>query len=271
MKINDVKRFNLGLLAHQLGGRASLAEKLGYTDTNHINQMVGGFSPMGPKLTQKIYDAIELPTLWLETPHWEPWIALGDKTFQKWYDENRALVDKTIEFEKSTRNKIFENVGSFEQSVKIPGDSGTDLDVDLLIQQQKDYVSIQSYERWSNQMEKEARSMTLPVEWLREKEISVRDLVSIEVEDDAQSPAMKKGDYAAIHLLGDRQIKNNKIYALKLQGELVLRLFSIHRNGDVRLCCANESFAYAEELVPAEELPELEVLGEYVGGVVRSL
>jgi len=100
----------------------------------------------------------------------------------------------------------------------------------------KDDINVQSYELWSGAVDVEIRDMTIPASWLKEKGFKPEDVVSVEVPDDAQGPRITKGDYAAIATQYGKRPRNYATYAIKISDEYTLRLISLQRNGDIKLC-----------------------------------
>jgi len=83
MDIGEIKRLNLRLLAEKYDERADLSIIIGYSDTDYVNQLCKGHSPIVKKSTAKIHQAFDLKDLWLETPHHGSWASLEDKKYQK--------------------------------------------------------------------------------------------------------------------------------------------------------------------------------------------
>lgn len=68
MDVKDVRVLNARYLADKYG-RDKLAEMLGKEDTNHLNQLVGGHGSFGRKVAAQFEEALNLGSLWMETPH----------------------------------------------------------------------------------------------------------------------------------------------------------------------------------------------------------
>ncbi|AQQ67470.1 hypothetical protein Mag101_07330 [Microbulbifer agarilyticus] len=67
MEIKDVRKKNLNLLADE-HGRAEIAERLGYPDTNYLNQLCGGHTDMGSRTARKVEERFQLPRGWMDYP-----------------------------------------------------------------------------------------------------------------------------------------------------------------------------------------------------------
>ena len=69
MDANTCRRINIRYLADHRYSRTRLAEDLGYSGTNYINQLCGGFGSFGSNAARKIEKHLNLPKGWMDQPH----------------------------------------------------------------------------------------------------------------------------------------------------------------------------------------------------------
>ena len=69
MDISEKRQINMKFLADTNSTRAELAEKLGYQDTNYVNQLVRGFCSLGNRTARKIEVKLGLPHGWMDEIH----------------------------------------------------------------------------------------------------------------------------------------------------------------------------------------------------------
>lgn len=62
-------RVNNLLLLSEKYGRATIAERLGYEDTNYVNQLCRGHGSFGDKTAEKIESAFGLEAGWMDVAH----------------------------------------------------------------------------------------------------------------------------------------------------------------------------------------------------------
>jgi hypothetical protein len=79
MRVKRIRQLNALYLADVKYGRAKLAEKLGHTETNQINQAVRGFGSFGDKFAAQFEDRLGLGEGWMDTPHPALWRQIDDK------------------------------------------------------------------------------------------------------------------------------------------------------------------------------------------------
>lgn len=251
MEIRDVKRFNLALLASLHGGRKELAAKLGYTDTNHFNQMCGGFAEIGNGVTSKIYSAVDLPPLWLETPHVDEWDALNDKPYRKWQAKNIGETSPEPTVDDPTSVNATRKFRGMSNS---PGDTlthGSDSN--------QGHVHVQSYEMWCGIVEQEIRFMSVQAAWLAAEGVDADQLVSIEMPDNSFADRILKGDYVAINVDWGGAFVSNEVYAVMIGGSYTLRRAIIQASGKLVLQCRNRDFP--DDVVEPGDIESLDVLG----------
>lgn len=73
MENKEIRRLNLLYLAEKKFTREALADKIGYPNTNFINQMTGGFAKIGDRVARKIEVALGLPEGWMDRPYMAGW------------------------------------------------------------------------------------------------------------------------------------------------------------------------------------------------------
>ena len=72
MEAKEIRLLNAQYLTDK-HGRQEASAKLGYQDNNYLNQILGGFSPMGGRTARRFEDAFDLPNGWMDTPHPDLW------------------------------------------------------------------------------------------------------------------------------------------------------------------------------------------------------
>jgi len=68
MTVNEIRRNNINTWADKLG-RNLLAQKLGYPDTNYINQLCSGSGSFGSRTARRVETALSLPIGWMDIAH----------------------------------------------------------------------------------------------------------------------------------------------------------------------------------------------------------
>lgn len=68
MDIKEIRVANLNFWADKLG-RGILAEKLGYPDTNYLNQLCTGNGSFGNRTAKKIEKRLQLENGWMDRVH----------------------------------------------------------------------------------------------------------------------------------------------------------------------------------------------------------
>lgn len=82
MELRDVRIKN-SLYWYKKLGREPLAEKLGYDDPNYVTGLVNGGHSFGNKTARRFEEHLDLPALWMDTPH--PGL---------WGEEGKAASDR---------------------------------------------------------------------------------------------------------------------------------------------------------------------------------
>ena len=113
----------------------------------------------------------------------------------------------------------------------------------------------------------ERRSLAFSDSWLRSKGLKRKDLVIIKVHGESMEPRLSNGDVALINT-ADREIKDHKIYALRYGDDLRIKRLSTRYDGAIVISSDNPMPEFKDEVVPAQELPQLHVIGRavWVGG-----
>lgn len=88
MEVREIRRLNVGYLTEKVGRRV-FADKLGYSDTNYINQIVKGHAKIGPGVSRRIEEAMDLPEGWLDAPHPDLW----GKTSEEVAEYTREILE----------------------------------------------------------------------------------------------------------------------------------------------------------------------------------
>lgn len=83
MENKEIRRLNLMYLAEKKYGREVLAQKIGYPNTNFINQMTGGFANIGDKVARKIEEKLEMPDGWMDRPCVSGWDVSDAERYYK--------------------------------------------------------------------------------------------------------------------------------------------------------------------------------------------
>lgn len=73
MHIREVRRLNLLYLADVEMTRGELAARMGYDNTNYLNQLVKEHANIGDATAAKVEEAAKKPASWMDTPHPSLW------------------------------------------------------------------------------------------------------------------------------------------------------------------------------------------------------
>ena len=90
MNAHDIRRKNLEGLARE-HGRQTLAEKLGYSDTNYLNQVLTGHVQVGPRAPRKWERLLGLSNGWFDVDH-----SAGVREPDALYELNARLTDPEV-------------------------------------------------------------------------------------------------------------------------------------------------------------------------------
>jgi len=71
MDANQIRRLNINHLAEKLGDRGELARRLGYEDTNYLNQLCKGHGSFGDRTARKIEQSLGLKRGWMDHFHYQ--------------------------------------------------------------------------------------------------------------------------------------------------------------------------------------------------------
>lgn len=97
--------------------------------------------------------------------------------------------------------------------------------------------------------------------WLRDKGLSAKYLVSMKVSGDSMAPWVNDGDTVVIDR-ADIEIIDGRDYAIRYGDEL--RIKQLHRRFDGGLILRSLNTAYADEIIAPVDLEHVEVLGRVV-------
>tara|TARA_R110001599_G_scaffold33832_3_gene108817 strand:- start:8900 stop:9631 length:732 start_codon:yes stop_codon:yes gene_type:complete len=113
----------------------------------------------------------------------------------------------------------------------------------------------------------ERRSLAFSETWLKKKGFKRKHLVIIEVVGESMEPRLSNGDVALINT-HDKEIKDHRIYALRYGDDLRIKRLSRRYDGAVVISSDNPLPEFRDEIVPAADLPQLQILGRavWVGG-----
>lgn len=80
MDSKEIRRRNLIYLADVKHDRKSLSEKLEYSDSSYLNQLVSRHSKMGDRTAKKIERRLGLADGWMDSPHPQLWGSKESET-----------------------------------------------------------------------------------------------------------------------------------------------------------------------------------------------
>lgn len=95
-------------------------------------------------------------------------------------------------------------------------------------------------------------------DWIREKRLRPKNLVSMKATGDSMSPWVNDGDAVVVDL-SDKEIRDGKPYAIRYGDEL--RIKNIHKRFDGGLILRSINPSFAEEVIPPADLEHVEILG----------
>lgn len=98
-------------------------------------------------------------------------------------------------------------------------------------------------------------------DWIREKRLRPKHLVSMKAAGDSMSPWVNDGDAVVIDL-SDKEIRDGKPYAIRYSDEL--RIKNVHKRFDGGLILRSINPLYAEEAIPPADLEHIEIIGRVV-------
>lgn len=115
--------------------------------------------------------------------------------------------------------------------------------------------------------DEERRSLAFSETWLKKKGFKRKHLVIIEVVGESMEPRLSNGDVALINT-ADKEIKDHRIYALRYGDDLRIKRLSRRYDGAVVISSDNPLPEFRDEIVPAADLHQLQILGRavWVGG-----
>lgn len=95
-------------------------------------------------------------------------------------------------------------------------------------------------------------------DWIREKRLRAKYLVSMKAAGDSMSPWINDGDAVVIDL-SDKEIRDGKPYAIRYGDEL--RIKNIYKRFDGGLILRSLNPSYADEAIQAADLEHVEIIG----------
>ena len=100
-------------------------------------------------------------------------------------------------------------------------------------------------------------------DWLQRKGLAVKDCRMVSVEGDSMSPFLRSGDVVLVHV-ADRAIRNGEVYAIAIGDELRVKRLLRRADGGVEIHSDNPAPQYAMELIDADQIERLNVIGRVV-------
>lgn len=100
-------------------------------------------------------------------------------------------------------------------------------------------------------------------DWLKRKGLAVKDCRIISVEGESMAPFLCTGDVVLVNK-ADRAIRNGEVYAIAVDDELRVKRLSRRADGAVEIHSDNPAPEYAMELVAADAIERLQIIGRVV-------
>lgn len=100
-------------------------------------------------------------------------------------------------------------------------------------------------------------------DWLAHKGLAAKDCRIVSVEGDSMSPFLRGGDVVLVHI-ADQAIRNGEVYALTIGDELRVKRLVQRADGSVEMHSDNPAPQYAMELITADRMERLKVIGRVV-------
>lgn len=107
------------------------------------------------------------------------------------------------------------------------------------------------------------RSHAFRRDWLARKGLVAKDCRIVSVEGDSMSPFLLSGDVVLVHIT-DQAIRNGEVYALTIGDELRVKRLVQRADGSVEMHSDNPAPQYAMELIAADQMERLKVIGRVV-------
>lgn len=116
----------------------------------------------------------------------------------------------------------------------------------------------------------EKRTLAFSEQWLRKKGYKRKSLVIIQVHGESMEPRLSDGDVALINT-ADKEIIDHRIYALRYGDDLRIKRLSRRYDGAIVISSDNPLPEYRDEVVPASDFGQLQIIGRavWVGGELR--
>lgn len=101
-------------------------------------------------------------------------------------------------------------------------------------------------------------------EWIQEKHISPKNLITIEVEGDSMEPKLPSGSIVILDKSINTidQIQSDKVYAIRYGDELKIKRLS--RRYDGALIIDSDNNSYGREIVEPDQLEHISIIGKYI-------
>lgn len=100
-------------------------------------------------------------------------------------------------------------------------------------------------------------------DWMKRKGLSVRDCRIVGVQGDSMAPYLQNGDVVLVNM-GDRAIKSGEVYAIAVDDELRVKRLVKRADGGLEVRSDNPSPQYPLEVIDAEKIDRLNVIGRVV-------
>ncbi len=100
-------------------------------------------------------------------------------------------------------------------------------------------------------------------DWLQRKGLAAKDCRIVSVEGESMSPFLRSGDVVLVHV-ADHTIRNGEVYAIAVDDELRVKRLVQRADGSVEMHSDNPSPQYAMELIAADQIERLSVIGRVV-------
>ena len=236
MDVKEIRRLRLAELTSVRGAKAKLSRDAEISPSQ-ISQWISGERNMAEDSARSIERALRLPNRYMDQ-----------------LDGNTDI--------KSRGGVVTPNSNTVNNTSDMLHISAKDGE------RRMDLTRVQSYELWSGEINTEVRGMSVPTEWVEEDGVDAASLVSIKLSDDAQGQP-GKGSVVVVNMDYGKNLKNDKLYAIRLGDSYTLRLVAILGSGDIRLCCANPDYKHAEEQIKKDDVGNLDILGEYFSAAIR--
>ena len=100
-------------------------------------------------------------------------------------------------------------------------------------------------------------------DWLQRKGLAAKDCRIVSVEGESMSPFLRSGDVVLVHV-PDHAMRNGEVYAITIDDELRVKRLVQRADGCVEIHSDNPLPEYAMELIAADRIERLNVIGRVV-------